>query len=421
MHSLCDGTGVSIMNEDRIRNWAAKAKAAADKQAAYGGDVDIAQYVDDELQSATLADLTPARRKALEQVGVESDATAADRSGSYLQFNHSVVQCSMAEDGLEVMATDQALRCHSWLDDYWWKAVAPDVDKYTARAALHQEHGYFIRALPGVKVAHPVQACLYISQDGLIQDVHNMIIVEEGAELHVITGCTTDPAVRRGMHIGISEFFVKKGGKLTFTMIHQWAEEVAVRPRTGVIVEDGGVFISNYICLKPVQDLQMYPTVKLVGTDAVARLNSVLVALPGSHLDVGGRAVLAAPGARAEIVARTLSLGGTAINRGHLLAPCAGTRAHLECHGLILDPSGTIYAVPELEVRTDNAELSHEAAVGKIAPEEIEYLMARGLSEETAIATIVRGFLHIRIEGLPEALSLEIERAIDEFGGGRGA
>ncbi|WP_346353902.1 SufD family Fe-S cluster assembly protein [Azotosporobacter soli] len=409
------------MSEEKTAGWKEKAEKATEKLGLYGADVDLKRYTDDEAKAATGEDLTPKRRKALEQVGVETEADSATRSGSYVQMNHSVLQCSMAEEGLEVMSTDQALRCHPWLEDYWWKTVSADADKYTARAALHQEHGYFIRVLPGVKVPHPVQACLYISQDGLIQDVHNMIIVEEGAELHVITGCTTDPDVKRGMHIGISEFFIKKGGKLTFTMIHQWAEEVSVRPRTGVVVEEGGVFLSNYICLKPVQDLQMYPTVRLLGKDSLARLNSILVAMPGSHLDVGGRAVLAAPGAKAEIIARTLSLGGTSINRGHLLASSAETRAHLECHGLILNPEGVIYAIPELEVRTDNAELSHEAAVGKIAPEEIEYLMARGLSEETAVATIVRGFLHVKIEGLPDALTQEIERAIDEFSGGRGA
>ncbi len=400
-------------------DWQEKARKADLKAGSYGADIDLKRYSDEEISAATLTDLNAKRLAAMEQVGIEAQEAKRNHAGSYLQMDHSVLCSSSAADGLEVMTTEAALSRHRWLQDYWWQAVAPDTDKYTSRAALHQEHGYFIRVLPGVKLARPVQACLYISQDGLIQDVHNMIIVEEGAELNVITGCTSDPEVRRGLHIGISEFFVKRGAKLSFTMIHQWGEEVAVRPRTGVNVEAGGSFISNYVCLKPVQDLQMYPTVRLKGKDAAASLNSILVAMPGSKLDVGGRAILSAPGARADIVARTLSLGGSCINRGHLLAEAPETKAHLECHGLILDPKGKIHAVPELEVRTDNAELSHEAAVGKIAPEEIEYLMARGLSEETAIATIVRGFLNVRIEGLPEALAQEIDKAIDEFSGKR--
>ena len=96
-------------------------------------------------------------------------------------------------------------------------------------------------------------------------------------------------------------------------------------------------------------------------------------------------------------------------------AQAPNSKAHLECNGLLLNPQGVIHAVPELEARTDNAELSHEAAVGKIAPDEIEYLMARGLSEEEATATIVRGFLKVNIEGLPPALAAEIHRALDAF------
>ena len=399
--------------------WREKARTAVEKPGTYGTDIDFARY-DDFVEAAEQPELTPKRVAAMQGVGIAANDQANKHSGSYLQIDHSVLCCDSGETGLEIMTTEEALKRHDWLSDYWWQAVEASADKYTARAALHQEHGYFIRVLPGVKIRRPVQACLYIGQEGLIQDVHNIIIVEEDAELNVVTGCTTDPDVKRGMHIGVSEFYVKRGGKLSFTMIHKWGEEVAVRPRTGVNVEAGGVFISNYICLKPVLDLQMYPTVRLLGEAAVARLNSVLAAFPGSQLDVGGRAVLAAPGTRAEILARTLSLGGRCINRGHLRAEASESKAHLECHGLMLDAKGVIHAIPELEALTDKAELSHEAAVGKIAPEEIEYLMARGLSEADAVATIVRGFLNVRIEGLPDELRLEIEKAIDEFSGGRG-
>ncbi len=365
-----------------------KARTAQDKKAAYGADVDFDQFADIGGSNEMVADistLAPKRRKQLELIGM--DTSGSGRAGTYMQTDHSVSHCDVAADGVEIMSTDAALKCHDWLTDYWWRAVSPDADKYTARAALHQEHGYFIRALAGRKIADPVQACLYIGQEGLIQDVHNLIIVEEGAELHVITGCATDPDVKKGAHIGISEFYIKKGGKLTFTMIHRWGEDITVRPRTGVIVEEEGLFISNYVCMQKVKDIQMYPSVRLTATGAVARLNSILVAPTGSHMDVGGRVVLEAPGTRAEIVARTISTGGVIINRGHLVGAAPETKAHLECHGLLLAPGGVIHAVPELEARTDNAELSHEAAVGKIAPEEIEYLMARGLDEEAAVAT----------------------------------
>lgn len=393
-----------------------KAQAAAEKKAVFGADIDFAAYADKSIEQSYLSDpakLSSKQKTQLESIGME--VSGDERAGTYMQIDHSIVHCNVAGDGMEMMSTDEALKKYDWLADYWWQAVEPDVDKYTARAALHQEHGYFIRALPGAKIDCPVQACLYIGQEDIIQDVHNIIIVEEGAELHVITGCGTDPHVKKGMHIGISEFYVKKGGKLTFTMLHRWGEEIAVRPRTGVIVEEDGLYISNYVCMQPAKDIQMYPTTKLVGRGAVSRINSILVAPPGAHMDVGGRAILAAPGAKAEIIARTLSTGGVVINRGHLKGIAPETKAHLECHGLLLSEQGVIHAVPELEARTGNAELSHEAAVGKIAPEEIEYLMARGLTEEEAVATIVRGFLNVNIEGLPPSLAKEIDNVVREF------
>jgi Fe-S cluster assembly scaffold protein SufB len=131
-------------------------------------------------------------------------------------------------------------------------------------------------------------------------------------------------------------------------------------------------------------------------------------------LDTGARVVLEASRSRAEIISRAITTGGRIMARGHLRGLHSEVKAHLECHGLILNDSGAIHAIPELEAQAAGAEMSHEAAVGKIAEEEIEYLMARGLSEEEATATIVRGFLNVRIEGLPAELQAQVDRAIEE-------
>jgi Fe-S cluster assembly scaffold protein SufB len=183
-------------------------------------------------------------------------------------------------------------------------------------------------------------------------------------------------------------------------------------------VEAGGRFISNYILLRPVKTVQMYPTVTLAGEGAVASLNSIVIAHPGSEIDLGGRVILQEPHTRAEIIARTITTGGKSVSRGHLVGKAPEIKAHLECRGLILAENGVIYAVPELEGTVAGVDMSHEAAVGKIAAEEIEYLMARGLTEEEAVSTIVRGFLRAKIEGLPQALEEEIEQVILETGKG---
>lgn len=386
-----------------------------DGQAVHEEQVDLDRFHDESEEHPYVEDLRELpeeKQRTMRLAGV--DVTEKERAGTFIQEDHSVIHTSVLDEGIEVLSIAEALQKYDWLESYYWRAVPVDADRYTERTGLQGRNGYFVRALPGVKAVYPVQACLYIGKEGLLQSVHNIIIVEEGAELHLITGCTTGHGVGSGMHIGVSEVFVKKNAKLSFTMVHSWAEEVVVRPRTTAIVEEGGVFLSNYICMKPVRDVQMYPTTYLVGKNSLGRYHSILVAQPHSHLDIGSRVVLQGEGSRAEIVARSLTKGGTIINRGHLVGAVAGARGHLECRGLMLSREGRIYAIPELEARVDGVDLSHEAAVGKIAEEEIEYLMARGLTEEEATATIVRGFLNVKIMGLPIELEEEVQRAIEQ-------
>ncbi len=378
-------------------------------------DITIENYNFDAKDHAyveKLSQIEPTDAKQLLDVGVDIDEH--DRIGTFIQKDKSVVHCKTRQDGIEVMGISQALEKHAWLSDYMWNNISPDTDKFTLQAKKNSHEGYFIHALAGVKTKYPVQSCLYIAKEGFSQNVHNVVIAEQGSELHIITGCATAPHLVSGLHVGISEFYVKKGAKLTFTMIHDWGEKINVRPRTVIRVEEGGTIISNYISLKPVGSLQMFPTTHLNGKGAVARFNSILVAGPGSFLDVGSRIVLNAPDTRAEIISRGISSGGSIIARGDLVGKVAGIKAHLECNGLILN-DGFMQAIPELSGYVPGVEMSHEAAVGKIDQQEIEYLMARGLDEEEAISTIVRGFLNVDIEGLPTDLKKKLDETISEI------
>ncbi len=391
------------------------AEKALDKKPALGEDIDLAKYSSaaEEHSYHEKPSQLPAEDKAqFMKVGVTLD-DASQRSGTFVQMDRSVVHSSASQEGVEVLAITKALEKYDWLQDYWWQAVSVDQDKFTAHAEIDLQNGYFIRALPGAKVVYPVQACLYIAHKNLAQKVHNIVIAEEGSELHIITGCATHPMNASGLHIGISEFYIKRGAKVTFTMIHNWAPEVEVRPRSGAIIEEGGVLLSNYVSMKPVRSLQMYPVARCVGEGAIVRFNTILVAPPGTHLDTGSRVLLNARGSRAEIVARTITTGGTIISRGHIAGSAPEVKGHLECRGLILSERGTIHAIPELKGEVAGIDLSHEAAVGKIAEEEVEYLMSRGLGRDEATAMIVRGFLHVDIEGLPPELAEELKRAVE--------
>ena len=392
-----------------------KARAAAAKPADLGEDIDLSLYATSAEEQPYQNDPSKLPARAKEQMleaGVILD-DVSQRSGTYIQMDNTPVLSSTRQEGVEVMPVSQALQKYDWLADYWWQAVAVDTDKYTANIELGQHDGYFIRTLPGNKTIYPVQACLYLTKARLAQNVHNIIIAEEDSELHIITGCTTASEEEPGLHMGVSEFYLKKGARVTFTMIHSWNPEIAVRPRTGIIIEQDALFLSNYVIMKPVRSLQTNPLARCIGENATTRFNSILVATPGSTMDVGSRVLLNARGARTEIISRVITTGGTVFARGYIEGNAPEVKGHLECRGLILEGNGVIHAIPELKGTMAGIDLSHEAAVGKINEEEVEYLMARGLTSDEATATIIRGFLRVDIEGLPPMLSAELHRTIE--------
>jgi Fe-S cluster assembly scaffold protein SufB len=215
-----------------------KALSAANKNAALGADIDLNNYkipAPDKPDNIDPSRLSLKDKEKMLSTGVMLDAPR-QRMGTFIQIDNTPVHYSAKQDGVEVLAISQAKEKYDWFGDYWWKAVAVDTDKYTAHVELNKSNGYFIRTLPGAKTTYPIQACLYLNKVGAVQDVHNIIIAEEGSELHIITGCTTSLHNEPGLHIGVSEFYIKKGAKVTFTMIHNWEPAIGVRPRTGVIL-----------------------------------------------------------------------------------------------------------------------------------------------------------------------------------------
>ena len=358
-----------------------------------------------------VSDLSKNDKERIAQSGI--DLENKNRCGTYIQMDQDIVQTECGDSGIEVLSYKRAMEKYDWLKEYVWNAVSSEKDDITKYVAAQKDpKGYVIIAHKGSNNVMPVQACLYLGKDQ-IQHVHNIVIAEEGAELHMISGCASGAHVGKGgAHYGVSEFYIKKNAKISFTMIHNWTEDIEVYPRSASIIEENGVFLSNYVCMQPVKKVQMYPTATLKGANSVARFSSIVVSTPGSYMDLGSRAILEAPGASAELITRAITKGGTIISRGHISGRVAGTRGHLECKGLILK-DGLIYAIPEIEGSVVGTELSHEAAVGKLAKDEIEYLMSRGLDEDEATATIIRGFLDVKITGLPEALQKQIDASID--------
>lgn len=401
-----------------LTDLAAKAEKAREKKAVFGIDIDLSRYTQhiEKGKVESLESLSQQVKEAAIMTGM--NLKEEYRSGSYMQIDQSVIYENLNksyEGQLEIMSTTDALKKYDWLEDYFWKSVPVDQDKYTAAAALNMTHGYFIRVFPHQKPQYPVQSCLLVAENYVSQNVHNIIIVEEGAELQVITGCTLSKSDAEGIHLGISEFYVKKGGKLFFTMIHNWADKFHVRPRTWAVVEEDGAFVSNYVLLKPVKSIQAFPVAHLKGDRASAKFNTVVYGLKDSHIDLGSRIILEGKDTRGESVARTIAADESVIYaRGDLIARTHGyCLAHLDCRGILFSDLAKIYAIPQLASEGAlKAELSHEASIGPIAEEQVEYLMSRGISREDAVSVITSGFLNLDIPYIPEFLDQNIKEVI---------
>jgi Fe-S cluster assembly scaffold protein SufB len=340
-----------------------------------------------------------------------------NRSATFLHVDQSTIFSKVGElfkGKLELMDTKNALQKYPWLNDYMWKLVDRNKDEFTRKVAQDYSGGYFMRILPGEEIVFPLQSCLMITKEKFEQKVHNIIVVEEGARAHIITSCIQHFNVAKAAHLGITEIYVKKDASFNFTMVHSWSEETMVRPRTGVLIEDKGTFVSNYICVRPVKDVQMYPVAYCNGEDSRASFNSILYGNKNSSLDVGSKAVLNGKGSRAEMISRAIGReNAKVIVRAMMEGNNPDCKGHLECRGLIIDENSLVQSIPELIARKRGVEITHEAAVGKISEKEIEYLMTRKVPRDQAISMIIRGFMDVSIMGLPKALGDEVNRIVD--------
>lgn len=397
-----------------MQNGKDRVKDALSKASGYGPDVDIGKYADAPSDTEKIDDLRKIdddKKQAMSNIGIIADEKG--REGTIMFIGNGLSHCSnKAEEGIEVISTREALKKYPWAKDYVWKAIEPDKDKFTAKTYLDEADGYFVHVKKGYHAKNPLQSCNLIGRNKAVQTLHNIVIVDEGASLEMITGCATGGhEVNDALHIGVSEIYVKENASVTFSMIHNWGSKTAVRPRTSCIVEKGGRYISNYILLESVGTLQSFPVCYLNGEGASCKFNTICIAQKGSDIDSGGSIVLNAPNTTAEIISRNIVRGGKVTARGRLVGNAPKVKAHLECKSIILDDGGKTTAIPELESTVADVEMTHEAAVGKIARNQIEYLMSRGLSEEDAVGMIIRGFLVGGINGLPEHLRKEIDEA----------
>ncbi|MGC9310866.1 MAG: SufB/SufD family protein [Candidatus Aenigmatarchaeota archaeon] len=329
-------------------------------------------------------------------------------SGSYIFADKKKVFGRLNEKyrgAAEILDINDALEKYGGLGDFYWKLVSPDKNEYTRMVSV-PNGGYFIRVFEGRSLELPLESCIILRR-GEEQFLHNIVIAEPGSSVTIMSGCTAHESLRAALHVGVSEFFVGKNASVSFTMVHNWTENSVVRPATAVNVEEGGKYLSNYLCLKPVKDLRTFPKV-ICEKGAQAIFKSVLYGKGNSSIEIGEDIELRGEDSRAEITSRSvLEDSAKIITRGRILG-LAKAKGHIECNGILLSDRAELRSIPEIAARNPEVDLSHEAAIGKIAEKELLYLMSRGLSREEATNLIVRGFMKLPGMGLPEWIEREI-------------
>ena len=369
------------------------------------------------LEKNSIEDLDKTDLDSLSSVGLIIDEN--NRSGTYILYDRCAFMIASIIEGLECLPIAEALEKYPWIKEkYWFKAVDEDFDKYTTAVASIIPRGYFIRVKKGVKINFPFQAGLFISQEKSAMGIHNIVIIEEGAELHLITGCASKHNLRKGVHLAITENYIENNATLINTMIHNWGPEFEIRPRSATIVDDGGTYMSNYCSLNPAKSVQMNPFTHLKGKNSTAKYNTIILGIKGTFIDLGGIILMTGENSGAEIAARAVCQGGTIIQAGLLIGAAPNCHAHIDCSGLMMSNDGLIEAVPGLRAMHPDAKMSHEASIGRIAPGEVSYLQSKGLTEEEAISMIIRGFLDIGIRGLSSKLDAAISEIMTVSGHG---
>ncbi len=351
-------------------------------------------------------------RAALRSVGV--DFNRIRDAGGFLQHDHDFLTLPPKVPGIEILPVETALSRYPEIGKkFCFKAISPDEDRYTKAVSGTLPHGYFIRVKEGVRIERPVMAGLLMPKERCSMSLHNIVVLEQGAGLNLVTGCTSCGEVNSGLHVSVSEHFVGENASLVNTTIHCWGPEFIVRPKSATVVADKGNYMENYYCLQPPMDLDMSPVTHLSGERASARFMAAAVCLPGTRCDIGGTVYLTGVGSSAELVARSVNHGGDLIQKGLLVGAAKGCKAHVDCSGLMLNHKGSIEAVPGLKSMHPDARMSHEAAIGRIDTGALNYLRSKGLTEAEAISLIVRGFLDISPE--IERLSPQLERSIKKI------
>lgn len=357
-------------------------------------------------------------KKTFDKLGIP-EAEKKFLAGVGAQYESEVVYHSLREDlakqGVLFLDTDAALKEHPELfKKYFGKIIPPEDNKFAALNSAVWSGGSFIYVPPGVHIDMPLQAYFRINAENIGQFERTLIIVDEGAEVHYIEGCTAPVYSSESLHSAVVELVALKDAKLRYTTIQNWSADVynLVTKRAyaheGATVEwiDGN--IGSKLTMK-------YPGVYLMGERAYGETLSIAFAGKGQHQDTGAKMVHLAPNTTSKVTSKSVSrLNGRSTYRGmlHVAKGATGVKSTVRCDALLLDDTSKTDTYPYMEINQEDATITHEATVGKIGDDQIFYLMTRGFSEEDALSLIVNGFMEPFTKELPMEYAVELNRLI---------
>jgi len=390
----------------------------------WGGEIgvnfqDIFYYLKPtDHQGKTWDDVPAEIKDTFERLGIP-EAERKFLSGVKAQFESEVVYGSLQEQleqqGVIFTDTDTALREHpDLLREYFGTVIPPSDNKFAALNSAVWSGGSFIYVPPGVKVDFPLQAYFRINAESMGQFERTLIIVDEGAEVHYVEGCTAPMYTTESLHSAVVEIAVKRGARCRYTTIQNWANNIYnLVTKRAVAYQDS---FMEWIDGNLGSRLTMkYPSVYMMEPGARGEVLSIAFASTGQHQDTGAKLVHCAPHTSGSITSKSISKGGGRSSYRGLVKVQPGavkSKSNVVCDALILDPESRSDTYPYIEIDEQDVSIGHEASVSRIGEEQLFYLMSRGLSEAEASTMVVNGFIEPLIKELPMEYAVEMNRLI---------
>jgi Fe-S cluster assembly protein SufB len=357
-------------------------------------------------------------KNTFERLGIP-EAERKFLAGVGAQYESEVIYHSLKKEledqGILFLDTDQALLQHEDIFREYFGTIIPSADnKFSALNSAVWSGGSFIYVPPGVRIEQPLQAYFRINAENMGQFERTLIIVDEGAYVHYVEGCTAPTYSSDSLHSAVVEILVKKGGRCRYTTIQNWSNNVYNLVTKRAVAEEDATMewvdgnLGSKVTMK-------YPAVILNGERAHGEILSIAFAGEGQHQDAGGKVTHVAPNTTSVITSKSISKdGGRSSYRGLLRVnkEAEGSKSKVVCDALIIDPESRTDTYPYINISADQVDIGHEATVSKLGEEQIYYLMSRGLSEAEASALIVAGFVEPITKELPLEYAVELNRLI---------